>query len=61
MDGGDYFNLLSGKVNELKHKKNDIIQDAARERAKMTQLEAEILQLEQELQKVKNDVASKDA
>ena len=61
MDGGDYFNLLSGKVNELKHKKNDIIQDAARERAKMTQLEAEILHLEQELQKVKNDVASKDA
>jgi FtsZ-binding cell division protein ZapB len=61
MDGGDYFNLLSGKVNELKHKKNDIIQDVARERAKMTQLEAEILQLEQELQKVKNDVASKDA
>jgi len=61
MDGGDYFNLLSGKVNELKHKKNDNIQDVARERAKMTQLEAEILQLEQELQKVKNDVASKDA
>ena len=61
MDGGDYFNLLSGKVNELKHKKNDIIQDVARERAKMTQLEAEILQLEQELQKVKNDVDSKDA
>ena len=49
MDGGDYFNLLSGKVNELKHKKNDIVQDVARERAKMTELEAEILQLEMEL------------
>ena len=59
MDSYDYFNQLSGKVNELKHKKNAIVQDVARDRDQKTKLESEIRKLENDLQKATNDYNTK--
>lgn len=50
--GGDYFNQLRGKVQELKQRRDHLSQDINRDRQQVMSLDEQIAQLNRERQKV---------
>ena len=58
--GGDYFNQLRGKVQELKQRRDHLNQDIGRDRETIRRLDDQIAQLDRERQKARLDCEMKD-
>ena len=57
----DYFNQLKGKVQELRHRRDEINQEVMQERMQVSQLDEQIAQLQREKQRLQLDVDSKES
>ena len=58
--GGDYFNQLKGKVNELKQRRDQVNQDLQKDRMHVTSLEEQIAQLDRKRQQARLDAEIKE-
>ena len=56
MESYDFLNQLTGKVHELKVRRDQINGEVMTDRIRMTQLEDQIAQLDRERQKIRLDV-----
>jgi chromosome segregation ATPase len=58
--GGDYFNQLKGKVNELKQRRDHVNQDLMKDRMTVSHLDEQIATLNRERQRAHLDVEMKN-
>ncbi len=59
--GGDYFNQLKGKVNELKQRRDHVNQDLMKDRMSVSHLDEQIAQLDRERQRARMDAEMKES
>lgn len=59
--GGDYFNQLKGKVNELKQRRDQVNHDCQKDRMKVASLDEQIAQIDRERQRARLDAENKES